>query len=79
MLPVVIVPVLSKQSTSTRARVSTQYSSCTRTFFLASFIAATAKDTLTSRINPSGIIPTNAPALRKTISVYPRPRLAPLT
>ena len=42
--------------------------SCTRTFFLASFMAATARETLTRRIKPSGIMPTKAPELPKTIS-----------
>ena len=57
ILPVVIVPVLSRHSTSARESVSMPYSSCTRVFRLPSLITPTAKATEISRISPSGIMP----------------------
>ena len=60
ILPVVIVPVLSRQSVSTRARVSMQYSFCTSTCFCASRMTDTAKTVDVSKIKPSGIMPTSA-------------------
>ena len=56
----VMVPVLSTHSTSTRARVSMQFMSWTRTFCWASFMAETAMATLVSRYSPSGIMPMRA-------------------
>jgi hypothetical protein len=54
----VIVPVLSKQSTSTLASVSTAGSSLTSTWRRPSRITATAKATLVSSTSPSGTIAT---------------------
>ena len=45
----VMVPVLSTQSTSTRARVSIQLSSCTRVWRRARRMTPTARATLGSR------------------------------
>src|SRR6266508_2155697 len=56
--PAVIVPVLSKQRTSTRARVSTAGSSCTSTCLRPSRTTLTAKVTLVSSTSPSGTIAT---------------------
>ena len=56
----VIVPVLSTQSTLTRASVSILFISWSRTFLWASLIELTANATLASRYNPSGIIPRTA-------------------
>ena len=55
--PVVMVPVLSRQSTSARARVSMPASSCTSVFLRPSLITPTAMAMLVSRIRPSGIMP----------------------
>lgn len=62
-----MVPVLSTHSTSTRARVSMQFMSWTRTFCWASFMAETAMATLVSRYSPSGIMPMSA----ATVDVMP--------
>ena len=56
----VMVPVLSTHSTSTRASVSMQFMSWTKTCCFASFMADTAMATLVSRYSPSGIIPMRA-------------------
>ena len=56
--PSVSVPVLSRHTTSTRARPSTAGSSCTSTLRRASVTAATPKATLVSSTRPSGTIPT---------------------
>ena len=56
----VIVPVLSTQSTLTRASVSILFISWSKTFCFARRIALTAIATLARRYNPSGIIPITA-------------------
>ena len=56
----VMVPVLSTHSTSTRARDSMQFISCTSTRCRVSFMADTARAMLVSRYSPSGIMPTRA-------------------
>ena len=60
ILPVVMVPVLSRHSVSTRASVSMQYSCCTSTFDFAKPTTATASTVDVSRMSPSGIMPTSA-------------------
>ena len=60
MVPSVRVPVLSRHTTSTRARPSTAGSCCTRTRRRASVTAATPKATLVSRTRPCGTMPTSA-------------------
>ena len=67
MVPSVSVPVLSKHTTSTRARPSTAGSCCTRTRRRASVTAATPKATLVSRTSPCGTMPTSA----ATVEVAP--------
>ena len=57
-LPSVSVPVLSMQSTSTRARPSTAGSSCTSTRRRASRITATANASDVRSTSPSGTIAT---------------------
>ena len=57
-LPAVSVPVLSMQSTSTRASPSTAGSSCTSTLRFASRRTATANARLINRTSPSGTIAT---------------------
>ena len=64
----VMVPVLSTQSTSTRASVSIPLSSWIRVCRLASRITPTASATLVSKYSPSGIIPTNAATVETTAS-----------
>ena len=58
MFPSVSVPVLSKQTTSTRASPSTAGSSWTSTLRRASVTAATPKATLVSSTRPWGTMPT---------------------
>ena len=60
MVPSVRVPVLSKHTTSTRARPSTAGSCCTSTRRRARVTAATPKATLVSSTRPCGTIPTSA-------------------
>ena len=67
MFPVVIVPVLSRQRTSTRARLSTQYRSWQRVRRRASLMELTASAILVSRTSPSGIIPIIAAAVLVTL------------
>ena len=57
ILPLVRVPVLSTQITSTRASDSMPYSSLTSVFFWPSVTTPAASDTEVSSINPSGIMP----------------------
>ena len=59
-MPSVIVPVLSKHKVSTRAKVSIEYKSWTKTLYLESLKTATAKTVLVNKTNPSGIIPIKA-------------------
>ena len=66
MSPVVMVPVLSRQSTSTRASVSMQYSCCTSTWLFAKRTTATASTVDVKRISPSGIMPTSADTVEST-------------
>ena len=54
--PSVSVPVLSRQTVSTRARISTAGCSWISTFSCASFRAATAKEMVVIRASPCGII-----------------------
>ena len=56
----VMVPVLSTQSTSARARASIHFMSCTSTFREASRMTLTTNATLASRYSPSGIMPITA-------------------
>ena len=67
IVPSVSVPVLSKQTTSTRARPSTAGSCCTRTRRRASVTAAAPKATLVSSTRPCGTMPTSA----ATVEVAP--------
>ena len=64
----VMVPVLSTQSTSTRARVSMLFMSWTRTRWRLSFWADTARATLVSRYSPSGIMPMRAATVPSVLS-----------
>ena len=64
----VIVPVLSTQSTSTRANVSIHFILCTSTFCVARRMTLTANATLASRYSPSGIIPMTAATVEVTLS-----------
>ena len=56
----VMVPVLSRQSISTRARVSTEYISCTKTFFKPNLITAVKSEVMVKRAIPLGNIPSRA-------------------
>ena len=69
----VIVPVLSRQSIFTLAKVSIHFISCKSTFLRASLPALTAKATLVKRYIPSGIIPTTAATVADILSLklYP--------
>ena len=58
ILPSVIVPVLSRHSTLTRASISREYRSCTRVCFLASLRTPTAIAKDVSSNSPEGIMPT---------------------
>ena len=60
ILPLVIVPVLSQHSVSTRASVSIQYNSLTNVCCLANLIVPKASVILVRSIIPSGIIPIKA-------------------
>ena len=68
----VMVPVLSAQSTSTRARVSMEFMSWTRTFRPAKMREDTAMATLVSRYSPSGIMPTKAATMDSMEVLRPR-------
>ena len=68
MPPSVIVPVLSRLRQSTRARVSTASSSCTRVLRRAKRIAAMAKFSDVSSTSPSGIMPTTPATAETTAS-----------
>ena len=57
ILPSVIVPVLSRHSTFTRASISSEYISCTSVFDFASLIIPTASASEVSSSIPEGIIP----------------------
>ena len=70
-LPSVIVPVLSAQSTSTRASTSMAGSSWTRQRCLLSRTTPTAKATLVSRTRPSGTIPTRPATVEMIASCQP--------
>ena len=70
----VIVPVLSTQSTLTLASVSTQFISCTSTLFPASLLTLTTSATLASRYNPSGIMPTSDATIDTTLFFIVCPR-----
>ena len=67
MVPSVRVPVLSRHTTSTRARPSTAGSCCTRTRRRASVTAAAPKAMLVSSTSPCGTMPTSA----ATVEVAP--------
>ena len=64
--PVVRVPVLSRQSVSTWARVSSAKSSCTSTRFFASAAMPTARLILMSSTSPLGSMPSSAAAVVTT-------------
>ena len=68
ILPVVMVPVLSRHSVSTRASVSMQYSCCTSTWLFARRTTATASTVEVSRMSPSGIMPTSADTVDRMAS-----------
>ena len=62
ILPSVIVPVLSRQSTLTRASISREYRSCTRVCFFASRLTPNAMASDVKSNSPEGIMPiTTAP------------------
>ena len=63
----VIVPVLSTQSTSTRARASIHFMFWTRTSFFASLKAETTMAMLAVMYRPSGIIPRIAATIEVTL------------
>lgn len=63
MPPSVSVPVLSRQTTSTRASPSMAGSSCTRHCLRPSRMTPIAKATEVSRTSPSGIIGTMPPTV----------------
>ncbi len=69
----VTVPVLSTQSTSTRARVSMQPISWTRVFFWASRTTPATSAMLVSRYRPSGIMPMREATVAMTPSATSRP------
>ena len=69
MLPSVIVPVLSRQSTSTRASVSMLYRSCTSVRLRASLMTPTASAIEVSITSPSGIMPTTEATVPVTASL----------
>jgi len=71
MSPTVRVPVLSRQTVSTRARPSTAGSSCTNTCCRVSCTAASRKATDVSSTKPSGTSPTSPPVDRITTSRQP--------
>ena len=71
MAPVVMVPVLSRQSTSTRASVSTQYDCCTSTLLDARRVVAMANTLDVKSTSPCGIMPTTAATVCSTASLYP--------
>ena len=68
MFPSVSVPVLSRQSTSTCAKFSSEYKSCTSTFFLESVIIPAARLILMSRYSPFGSIPSKPAEVPTTTS-----------
>ena len=70
MFPSVSVPVLSKQTTSTRASPSTAGSSWTSTLRRASVTAATPKATLVSSTSPWGTMPTRPATVPLTASCH---------
>ena len=67
----VMVPVLSTQRTSTRARFSMQFMSWVRTRFRARRRTLTASATLVSRYRPSGIMPMRAATVALTDACRP--------
>ncbi len=68
IVPSVIVPVLSKQSTLTLANISIEYISFTSVFFVPSLITPTASVILVNKYIPEGIIATSEPAIERTLS-----------
>jgi len=69
MVPSVRVPVLSRHTTSTRARPSTAGSCCTRTRRRASVSAAAPKAMLVSKTSPCGTMPTSAATVEVALSL----------
>ena len=57
MRPSVMVPVLSRQSTLTRASISSEYISCTRVLYFARRIMPTDSATVVRSSSPEGIMP----------------------
>ena len=71
MAPSVMVPVLSQQRMSTRARPSTAWSSWTRTRLRASRTTERAMAVLASSTSPSGTMPTTPATEPRTASTTP--------
>ena len=71
MSPTVNVPVLSRHTTSTRARPSTAGSSCTSTCCRVRLTAANRNATEVNRTRPSGTRPTRPPVDLITTSRQP--------
>ncbi len=69
--PCVSVPVLSRQTTSTRASPSTAGSSCTRVWRRARLTVASMNARLVSSTRPSGTMPTSAATVPVTASCQP--------
>ena len=69
--PVVRVPVLSRQSTDTRARSSTEASSRESTFWRANAITPARKARLVNSTKPSGTIATAAATVPRSASRHP--------
>ena len=67
IVPSVIVPVLSRQSTSARASISIEYMSCTSVLFLASFSTLSVRVRVTRRYIPAGIMPMTEPLVFSTV------------
>ena len=71
----VMVPVLSTQRVSTRARVSTQFMSRTRTFRRDRRMTLRTRATLVRRYSPSGIMPMRAETVETMLSETDRSAL----
>lgn len=67
MVPSVIVPVLSRQSTSTRARVSMQYKSCANVLCRERRITLTQNTVDESATSPDGIMPMSVATVPSTV------------
>jgi len=67
IVPSVIVPVLSRQSTSTRASVSIQYRSCASVLCLERRITLTQNTVDESATSPEGIMPMSVATVPRTV------------